>query len=130
MRIKQQNRVSSKRPQKRKHSTMSVDDDVLTTSQSQLNEVFVAYRDRYLIMNSDCTRIPQSMMPTKRARTSHISNSIVINGSVTINNSTVVNNFNVPHNTKSVADEYGNKYVTTESGNMSHATLIQFIRRL
>ena len=64
----------------------------------------------------------------KRKRTS-----IVINGDVTIvniNTTVINNNFNVPYNTDPVLDIYGNKYVTTESGNMTHQTLIQFISEI
>ena len=40
---------------------MAVDDSVITDFQSLLNEVFVTYRDRNLIMNSDLTRIPHDI---------------------------------------------------------------------
>ena len=40
---------------------MAVDDSVIADFQSLLNEVFVTYRDRNLIMNSDLTRIPHDI---------------------------------------------------------------------
>ena len=64
MRIKQQNNITSKRSSKRKRSTMAVDDSVKTTFQSRMNEVFADYPVQDLIMNSDMTRVHQSMTPT------------------------------------------------------------------
>ena len=61
MSIKQQYKVSSKRPVPRKRSTMAVDDSIIADFQSLLNEVFVTYRDRNLIINSDLTRIPHDI---------------------------------------------------------------------
>ena len=63
-RINQQYKLSSKRVSKRKHTMMSIDDSVITEYQSKLNDIFVIYEDHDLIMNSDHTRIPQSMVPT------------------------------------------------------------------
>ena len=43
-----------------------VDDSVLTTFQTTLNEVVVEYEDRDLIMTSDSTRVPQSLIVVSR----------------------------------------------------------------
>ena len=63
-RIKQQYNMSTKRATKRKSTMMSVDDSVLTKFQTLLNDIFVNYDNYNLIMNSDTTRIQQSMAPT------------------------------------------------------------------
>ncbi len=63
-RIKQQYNMSTKRATKRKSTMMSVDDSVLTKFQTLVNDIFVNYDNHNLIMNSDTTRIQQSMTPT------------------------------------------------------------------
>ena len=63
-RFKQQFNIGTKRTNKRKHSTISVDDSVLTTFQSKLNEVFIEYEYRDLILNSDLTWVPQTDLPS------------------------------------------------------------------
>ena len=65
-RFKQQYRITTKHVAKRKRSMCTVDDSVLTTFQTTLNEVFVEYEDRDLIMNSDSTRVPQSLIVVSR----------------------------------------------------------------
>ena len=56
--------MSTKRATKRKSTMMSVDDSVLAKFQTLVNDIFVNYDDHDLIMNSDTTRIQQSMTPT------------------------------------------------------------------
>ena len=58
-RIQQQFNMSTER----KSTMMSVDDIVLQSFQALVNDIFVNYDDHDLIMNSDTTRIQQSMTP-------------------------------------------------------------------
>ena len=59
-RIKQQYNMSFKQVTIRKSSIMSVDDSILTTFQTLLNDVFIKYDNHNLILSSDTTCIDQS----------------------------------------------------------------------
>ena len=78
--------MSIKRATKRKSTMMSVDDSVLQSSQTLVNDIFVNYDDFDLIMNSDTTRIQQSMTPTNvltfKNKPAHVDQGIATNHTV------------------------------------------------
>ena len=148
-RIKQQYNMSTKRATKRKSTMMSVDDSVLTKFQTLLNDIFVNYDNYNLIMNSDTTRIQQSMAPTnvltfknkpanvdqgvatnqnkQPCGNTNVTNNITNYNTNNITNYNTINIFNIPNNDKPVRDTAGNRYTGTESGKMNNDELIKFI---
>ena len=81
-RIQQQYNMSTKR----KSTMMSVDDRVLQSFHTLVNDIFVNYDNHNLIMNSDTTRIQQSMSPTNvltfKNKTANVDQGVATNHTV------------------------------------------------